>query len=223
MLSKTKTFFTACAVACLTSAGIADFYNPASTDWDSSDGFTQGWGWESFSQPNSAPNFADAGWYGDPGFGYGAELYNFSGTATLAGTGNIYDPGGALNIHIYGDGDIDQALLQVSTEGSGLNWMDVQLYVDGTAGEMYMNWDSMEETFYQEIPGFGAIDQAAMSWDITDSYNGTVETWGFFISAYGPHASLDAVSLDTLTMTVPAPGAIAILGLAGMTARRRRK
>lgn len=217
MFSRTKIFIAVCTVACFPFATMGDFYNP-----DSLEGATQGWAWDSFTEANFAPNFADNGWYGDPSFGYGAQVFNFSGSAVIAGTGNIYDPVGALDIHIYGEGDIDQALLQISAEGSGINWLGIQMHVTGSAGAMSIGWDSIAQTFYQEIEGFGAIDQQSMSWDITDSYNGTVDSWGFIISAYGPHASLDAVILETFT-AVPSPGAIMLFGLVGMTAQRRRK
>jgi len=222
MLSRTKTLLATCTVGCLASAGFAEFYNFVDSGWVDEPG-ASGWAWESFSNANYAPNFADDGWYGDGTHGgpYDAELYNFSGSAILASSGNLYDPGGALNIHIYGGGDVDMALLQFSAMGTPMDTMGIEMYVSGSAGDMYFGWDDMVQTYYEEIPGMGAIEQYALSWDISDDYAGEVFSWGFFMSSYGPHTSLDSVALEV--MAIPAPGAIALLGFAGMTARRRRK
>ena len=63
--------------------------------------------------------------------------------------------------------------------------------------------------------GFGAFNTYSLSWD----YQGPAIFFNFGTS--GPHASLDRLTIGTFGEAIPAPGALALLGLAGLGRRRR--
>ena len=177
-------------------------------------------GWESFSNANYAPNFAETGNMG--GFG---SIYNFSGSAIIASSGNIYDPGGSLNMHHYVQdvtGDITDAVFNISAAGSGFDMNSVIFQwsaADGSSG--YLNTDA-NVNFYQEIPGFGSTANMSWVYDLS-AIDADVTSVAFIISANGPHASYDAGAIDIRYAAIPAPGALALLGLAGVAGRRRRR
>ena len=59
----------------------------------------------------------------------------------------------------------------------------------------------------------------AFTFDFT-SFQGEADNWALFFGTDSPHFSLDAATVDI--RAVPAPGALALLGLAGVARRRRR-
>ena len=63
--------------------------------------------------------------------------------------------------------------------------------------------------------GFGAFNTYSLSWD----YQGPAIFFNFGTS--GPHTSLDRLTIGTFGEAIPAPGALALLGLAGLGRRRR--
>ena len=72
----------------------------------------------------------------------------------------------------------------------------------------------------QESPFGGTTDTWAFTFDLTGAVGvGTLE---FFFGNDQANGSLDAVSVDVLGAPIPAPGAVALLGLAGLAGRRRR-
>ena len=216
---KNVTGFVAAAAACVVvSTASAGFVVEDVPTWRG-DANTLYGGWENFSQANYAPNFAETG-----NMGYFGSIYNFSGSAIIASSGNIYDPAGALNMHHYVQdvsGDITDAVFNISSAGSGFN-LDTVIFqwtaADGTSG--YLDTDA-NVNFYQEIPGFGV--SANMSWvyDLS-GIDADVTSVGFIIQANGPHTSYDAAAIDIRYTAIPAPGALALIGLAGVAGRRRR-
>ena len=83
---------------CLTSTvATADLVNPLDPSW-SGDATATRYEWNSFTEAYNAPNFPDSP------FSTGAQLFNFGAGATISGSGNIYNPAGGLDIHVYGYG-----------------------------------------------------------------------------------------------------------------------
>ncbi len=192
----------------------ADLVNPTIPDWRGEAG-TAYYGWDSFTDSFNSPNFNDSG------IPFGAMLFNFAPGAMITSTGNIYGQTDPLDLHFYGYGPIEQAVLNIASGGTEMDYESVSLYVsDGESGQMF-SFDSFATNSYVEIPGFGANVTTLYSWDLS-SYEGVITEWAFFVSGTGPHNVLDAASIDIMFAAVPAPGALCLLGFAGMTHRRRR-
>ena len=165
--------------------------------------------WDSFSSAVNAPNFPEAGG--------GFQLFNFGEGAVVASSGNIYNPAGGLNIHVYSLGPVvgEEAVLNISWGGTMLDTTDVQAFFGGE----YIDAYSVEQRASSSSPFGGTTDTWAFKFDLSGIQGAS--DLAFFFGNDGPHGSLDAVSLD-LNM-VPAPGALALLGMAGVASRRRRR
>lgn len=176
--------------------------------------------WDSFMFADGGPNYATSS---DASMS-SATLYNFGSGAIVSGSGNLYGMGGALNIHTYVNTFMDVESLSVEMKGIGsaFNTYDALLAYTTTDGQSYY-FDTFgpSASYTSEVAGegFGAYEIMNWSFDLS-SVEGTISSLGFLIQSYGPHASLDYMTMD-ITM-VPAPGALAILGLAGIASRRRR-
>ena len=94
--------------------------------------------------------------------------------------------------------------------------------VTSTGESQFLDTSDVSMNFQQEIPGMGASMNMSWSFDLS-GIAGDVTTLAFILKAAGPHMSLDAMSLDVAYSAIPAPGALALLGLAGMAGRRRRR
>jgi len=139
----------------------------------------------------------------------------------LTGSGNIYNQGGGLEIHVYGYGSLEQAVFNVASMGTEMEYANVSLWVsDGTTGQMFA-YDTFSTNYFEEIPGFGANVSTSYTWDLS-GYAGTVTEWAVFVNGTTAHNVLDAVSVDIFTGAVPVPGALVLLGIAGVHRRRRR-
>jgi MYXO-CTERM domain-containing protein len=184
-------------------------------DFTSADGFTQG------------PNFP-----GNEPFPSGnALLFNFGADAIIAGSGNIYGFGGALNIHTYGyaDSDITDAVFNFATLGTQIDFAGARLaWTDGIeGGESGMIFPAMAYSlnYSEEVefgPGqFGFIDNVSWSFDLSD-IDADVREIGLIWDSVSNNISLDTATMDLRFAGIPAPGALALLGLAGLAGRRRR-
>jgi hypothetical protein len=88
----------------------------------------------------------------------------------------------------------------------------------GAAGD-YFNPVSSERTYSQFIgDGLFRVNDA-FTFDAS-SYAGDGMFWASFFKIDGPN-TLEGVSIDVQSV-IPAPGAVALLGLAGLAGRRRR-
>ena len=202
--------FVACAAICVAaSSATADLVNPFVPDW-AGDATANTYQWDTFTNAFNAPNVSDAGFAGP-------QLFNFGPSAIISGSGNIYNPAGGLNIHVYGNGPIGQAVLNFATMGTEFDYSNVRLFVsDGGDNSDYLFASGEERN--REPGGFGGSNVTmAYSWDIDVSYG--ITEWGFFFGSDAAHSSLDAVSLAV--NTVPAPGALMALGCLGFARRRR--
>ena len=210
----TKLFMFTAVFACA-SAAQGELSNEYLADWYGDAGSSY-YGWDTFSSPNTSPNFNE---YGTP---FGAQLFNFGAPASITGSGNIYGMAGALNIHVYGSGDVDAAVLNMGFMGTMMDLDNVYMaanFADGSSA--YISASDMFEMEYDEIPGMGVDAEYAFEFDLS-GFDQEVLEWGFFFESLGAHTSLDAVSIQTFVGAIPAPGALALLGLAGCSIRRRR-
>ncbi|MBC8200889.1 MAG: hypothetical protein H8E86_02490 [Planctomycetes bacterium] len=191
----------------------ADLVNPEIPAWRGDAG-TQYYGWDSFSSAYNAPNFNDSG-------DAGGMLFNFAEGAMLTGSGNIYNQIGGLELHVYGYGPLEQAVLNVASMGTEMDYANVSLWVgDGIAGQMF-TYDTFATNFYEEIPGFGANVSTSYTWDLS-TYTGAITEWAFFVNGTAPHNVLDAVSVDIFSGAVPTPSVLVLFGVTGLYRRRRQ-
>lgn len=201
------------AMAGFTVENFSDYYGQENTMYGA---------WDTFTNANNAPNFADNG----GNMGFAGQVFNFSGSGFITSGGNIYDAGAPLNIHNYLtlDGvDITNAHVNVSTMGTAPDLEGVLFQAVTSAGDsQFLDTSDVSMNFQQDIPGMGASMNMSWSFDLS-GIEGDVTSLAFIIKATGPHMSLDALSLDVAYSAIPAPGALALLGLAGMAGRRRRR
>ncbi len=209
-----RTFVSVIAIAVTTMFAQADLVNPEAPSWQGSAG-AQFYSWDSFSSEYSAPNFNDGG---DPG----GMLFNFAPGAMVTEGGNLYNPAAGLNIHVYGYGPLEQAVLNIASMGTEFDYSTVVLGINNGTDYEYYGYDSLATNYYEEVAGFGANVSTSFTWDIS-AYEGTITEWAFIFTGQGPHNVLDAVTVDIFNSEVPAPGAVALLGLGAVVTRRRRK
>lgn len=196
------------AVSAVTGMATADLVNPLVPDWRGDAG-TYYAGWESFTDAAGGANAPEAG--------SGFDLYNFGPGAFIAGSGNIYAAGGPLDIHVYSNVEIaaSEAVLSFSFLGSPIDTSDVRAFFLG----QFIDPIEHEQRAVEDFGGF-----VKETWSFTydfSNFGGVSSTVAFFFGSGDlANSSLDAVSVDVLS--IPAPGAIALLGVAGLASRRRR-
>jgi hypothetical protein len=201
-----------CVLFGVLSTASADLENPLVPDW-AGDPTATHYEWNSFTQAYNAPNFPDSPFSSD------VQLFNFTEGALIAGSGNIYNPNGGLNIHMYGAGAFELAVLNIATSGSELNYDQTFLSVRSATGDEAIFTSMMIERYREEVPGLGYNMTVAYQFDTSD-VTFEIADWGFLFNGTEQHLSLDAVSLDI--NTVPAPASLLGIGLLSAVRRRRR-
>lgn len=218
------------AVGLCATTSLAGFTNENLASWHGEAG-TSYHMFESFSDPAGGANLA---LFGNGNFvednadgGHSVALFNFGPGAIIASSGNLYGAGGALNTHTYGytDTDTTGVHVNVSTMGNPYDPNSISLvyetaeggsgFMGGFMADFSMNYDASS-------PWGGASQNFSYSFDLS-SIEGTVTSFGFFMEASASNMSLDALSIDIQSAVVPAPAALALLGLAGVAGRRRRR
>jgi hypothetical protein len=184
--------------------------------------------WESFTSAAAAtgPNFPN----NEPFPSGNALLFNFGSGALISGDGNIYGFGGPLNIHTYAytQSDAQEVMANVSLHGTEMLYDQVMLvWNDGIeGGEEGAVFAASSMNYWEEVDygggNIGAIANVSWSFDLS-GISADVRQVGLLFTTSGPHSSLDAVSLDLRVAAVPSPAGIAILGLAAVARRRRRR
>ena len=192
-------------------------------DWRGADGADY-YHWDDFTAANGyveGPNMPNNEMFPSGN----AMLFNFAEGAIVAGSGNLYAMGGPLNIHTYAytDADLTAGTLNVASIGTLIDYSSMMLVWDDgiDGGESGMLFGAASVNFSQAIPNMGDSVNVSWNWDLS-GIDADIRTVGLMFESEGPHISLDMVSLDLLT-TVPAPGALALLGLAALSSRRRRE
>lgn len=223
-----------CAIAVLTACSVpsiamAGFTVEDAPSWRG-DANTALFEWESFSfAGGSAPSTWATPNLPQSSSGAGsALLYNFAEGALVSGDGNLYGFGGPLNIHTYAftAADALEAVINISVAGSPMNYAGLYLAWNGADGESgliandgyAMNY--LEEGDFGGFPGVFA--NVSYGFDLS-AIEADVREVGIIFDGTAAHMSLDAVSLDIRTAAIPAPGVLALLGIAGAAHRRRRR
>ena len=159
--------------------------------------------WESFNN-TGGPSYAPTG-----GNGTGSpSLVVTEGAPFTAGSGNLYSPSGPFTMHLYGAGFVNNPTMEIAGLGTEFDTSSFSLFTG--EGLVFPTVDVVSGG-----EGFGAFNTYSLSWD----YQGPAAFFNFGTS--GPHASLDRVTIGTFGEAIPAPGALALLGLAGLGRRRR--
>jgi len=183
---------------------------------------TQYAGWESFTQASGGANLPDQA--GSAPF----SLMNYSAGAFITGTGNIYGSGAPLFISMMG-GTLGNSLsptdvvLNVSTAGTTMSMGSVRLWLFDGAGNMaFFSPTTSEIRFDAPTPPMGSAQNVAFTWSL-GSTAFAASGWRIEFSASAANMALDAVRVDL--QYVPAPGALALLGIAAAVGgvRRRRQ
>lgn len=206
---RSLTVFSAGLCGLVATTASAALTNPDIPSWRG-DALTSYAEFDTFTSASGGPNFADVG-------GGGFQLFNFAPGAVVASSGNIYSPSGALDIHLYSLGPAvnpAEAVLNISWGGTMLDTTAVQAFIGGS----YYDAVSVEQRSSISSPFGGSVDTWAFTFDLSNAPTGDL---AFFFGNDGAHGSLDAVSVDV--RSVPAPGALALVVVAGVVGSRRRR
>ncbi len=160
--------------------------------------------WESFTDANGGGNAPAGGGAGDP------SLVVVSGSPIVASSGNLYSFMGTFGMHIYGAGFVSNPTMRIENLGNPFDTSSFFLMSPDTPVPVV---PTITETIVEGTPFSTRI------YDLEWNYSG-VATF-FNLETAATSASLDRLALGTLGETVPAPGALALLGLAGLGRRRR--
>ena len=220
------------AVGLFATTSLAGFENEVFAEWHGEAG-TSYTNFESFS---SAAYGAFNAAYGPYGYtedyangGHSVALVNFGSNGSITSTGNMYSSTDPLNTHTYAysDTDITAVHVNVATLGSvydsstvGLSYElsdGTQGFITGFQAEFSMNYNNVVTSPW----GDSTTQNFSYSFNLS-RIDGEVTGIGFFMGG-GPHMGLDALSIDIQSALIPAPGALALLGLAGVAGRRRRR
>lgn len=206
--------------AALAASAQAGFTNPLIPSWAGGPN-TQYAAWESFTQPGGGPNLPDQA--GSAPF----SLMNYAPGAFITSTGNLYGAGAPLFISMMGGTQGNAAspidvVLNVSTAGSTINMSSVRLWLfDGSGNVSFFSPTTSEIRFDAPSPPQGSAQTVAFTWSVPSTAF-AASGWRVEFAASAVNMSLDAVRVDL--QYVPAPGALALLGIAAaMGARRRRR
>lgn len=206
--------------AALAASAHAGFTNPLIPAWAGGPN-TQYAAWESFTQPGGGPNLPDQA--GSAPF----SLMNYAPGAFITSTGNLYGAGAPLFISMMGGTQGNAAspinvVLNVSTAGSTINMSSVRLWLfDGSGNVSFFAPTTSEIRFDAPSPPQGSAQNVAFTWSL-GSTAFAASGWRIEFGASAVNMALDAVRVDL--QYVPAPGALALVGIAAaMGARRRRR
>ena len=160
--------------------------------------------WESFSDPSGGVNAPTGGnGTGDP------SVVVVDGSPIVASSGNLYSPAGSFTMHRYGAGFVNNPTMEIESLGSPFD--PSSFFIMSDAGFPVL--PTVEVT--SGGSGFGAFNTYSLSWD----YTGAAIFFNF--GSLAAHSSLDRLTIGTFGEAIPAPGALALLGLAGLGRRRR--
>ena len=230
---KVQLAFASMAVGLCATSTLAGFENEVLAEWHGEAGTSYTY-FESFQSASYGVFNAAYEPYGytedNANGGHSVAVVNFGNGAVVASSGNMYGADGALNIHTYAytDTDATGVHVNVSTGGSTYDPTSIGLayttadggqgFITGFLAEFSMNYN-------ETSPGpFGDVTSQNFSYTFDlSSVAGTVDSVGFFMESLGTNMSLDALSIDIQSAVIPAPAALALLGLAGVAGRRRRR
>ena len=219
-------FIAAATIGSVTASGLADFFVEAVPTWRG-DANTAYYSWDTFTQ--AGPSGVN---YPSQGSSSPAGLTNHGVGAIIAGSGNLYGAGGALDIEVTATGsNIAEAVFNVATAGTQIDFSTVSLslQIDGGPGyNEFIDGSTLALLNYQDsepAPGppgnFSYIDNISFTFDL--SGYGNVTALSFDFKSETVNMSLTDFAMDLRFTPIPAPGALALFGLAGLAGRRRRR
>ena len=221
---KTCRFVAALAGAAVATAATAGVVNPLVPSWRGAAN-TMFMGWESFTSAYAGANAADMA-----GSSNLANLFNFGPGAVLTSAPlpvGIYNATGPISILIMGGvtsapRNPTEVVMNVASAGTGISNATVALTLFDNAGNSRRLTPTGTSQRSSAPDGFGGTAvTTAFSWTV-DPLAWNCTRWQIDFSSTGPHAILDAVTLDF--KLVPTPGALAVLAaFAGGTPRGRRR
>jgi len=186
-------------------------------------------GWENFTVPFGGPNFADVA---------GTTLPTASIVQTVApdfsmppgilvsGAGNLYS--GFQNMNLILSTSVAQPLtnITIQTRTLGSEWdyaLIVLSYLDGQGVAQSLVPGTTTELFRQAGPpifGNPTVNvETRFDWDLS-GLSDQITSFSVRFTHSGAHLSLDRLELDTLS--IPAPGTLALAPLGLLALRRRR-
>jgi hypothetical protein len=202
------------------SASVAEagLVNPLIAAW-AGQPFTQTATWNVFTQATGGANLPDGA--GSSPF----SLMNFAPGATINAAGDIVDAGAPLYVMVTGATRGNQqspitVVMNVATEGTVLSYSSARLTLFDAAGSSIVVAPTSYEIRYDAPAPGGVAQTVAFVWSLGyPSIPASGFRVEFLASASG--MTLDAVRLDL--QYVPGPGSLAVLGVAGLAGRRRRR
>lgn len=189
-------------------------------------------GWERFVTPVGANPSTD------PGSTAGPDAVVVQSTAPnfnpppgilLTGTGNLYSGFQLMSLSVANavGAPLTEVVLQTRTAGGELNSSGVSLRYTDAQGQAQSLAPTVAQELFREdgspiFPGFSSsIVERRWTWDL-GSLGAAVTSFSIALPQSTQHMSLERVELDTLS--VPAPGALALAGLgAALMPQRRRR
>jgi len=186
-------------------------------------------GWENFTVPFGGPNFADVA---------GTTLPTASIVQTVApdfttppgilvsGAGNLYS--GFQNMNLILSAAVAQPLtsITIQTRTLGSEWdynLIVLSYIDGQGAPQSITPGTTTELFRQAGPpifGNPTVNvETRFDWDLS-GLSDQITSFSVRFTHSSTHLSLDRLELDTLS--IPAPGTVALAPLGLLAVRRRR-
>ena len=208
----------------MATAATAGVVNPLVPSWRGAAN-TMFMGWESFTSAYAGANAADMA-----GSSNLANLFNFGPGAVLTSAPQpvgIYNATGPLSVMIMGGvtsapRNPTEVVMNLASAGAGISNSSVALTLFYNAGNSRRITPTTTSTRYSVPDCFGGTAvTTAFSWTV-DPLAWICTRWQIDFSSTGPHAILDAVTLDF--KLVPTPGALAVLAaFAGGTPRGRRR
>jgi MYXO-CTERM domain-containing protein len=116
---------------------------------------------------------------------------------------------------------MQEAVVNISFAGNPIDTSNVRAFVGESATGTYVDASSAS------IVGGGGGGFAPVTWAFTYDLSAVgqgFQSLSFFFGSELANSSLDAISIDVLgSAVIPGPGALALLGVAGIGARRRRR
>jgi hypothetical protein len=210
--------FGAFSPLCCQNEASADFVNPVVPVWRGAAN-ADFYGWEIFTSAFGGPNLPNYA-----GTETGAALFNFGAGATINSSGNIQANGGSLSMSLYAGAweQVAEVIVNIATIGTVVNNDSFVLGLyNNSSGGLTVTPSAMEIRSSEAAPGGQGLIQ-------TRTYKWIVPPTGSILPRFQLNfASMsNNITLDTLSVDVrylPAPGALALLGFAGMLVAKRRR